>query len=146
MPALTPDERRGLAVIAIVAALGAVRDLWQARHPAHVPPLAADSAATARAGPAPAPDPPAPDPPADSARPAAIRDTVARLDLNRASARELDDLPGIGPVLAARIVAERVRRGRFEQVEDLLAVPGIGPKLFARLRLRVEVRSASRAR
>ncbi|HET7224163.1 MAG TPA: helix-hairpin-helix domain-containing protein [Candidatus Eisenbacteria bacterium] len=141
MPVLTPDERRGLAVIAIVAALGAARDLWQARHPARVPPLAAESMA-ARAGSAPAPEPP----PADSARPGVVRDTVARLDLNRASARELDDLPGIGPVLAARIVAERVRRGRFERVEDLLAVPGIGPKLFARMRLRVEVRSASGAR
>lgn len=146
MPALTPDERRGLAVIALVAALGAAHDLWQARHPARVSPLAADSLA-ARAAPAPAADPPAPDPP-DSAGPGVIRGpaTGARLDLNQADARALDDLPGIGPVLAGRIVAERARRGRFERVEDLLAVPGIGPKLFARLRLRVEVRSAPGAR
>jgi competence protein ComEA len=48
------------------------------------------------------------------------------LSINRASATELEALPGVGPVLAERIVAFRESNGRFEAVEDLLEVPGIG--------------------
>jgi len=61
------------------------------------------------------------------------------LDLTTATAAELDALPGIGPVLAGRILAERRRMGGFRRVEDLLAVPGIGPRLFERLAPRVRV-------
>lgn len=57
----------------------------------------------------------------------------ARVDLNRASAHELDRLPGIGPVLASRIVEHRQRHGPFRDPTELLAVPGIGPALAARL-------------
>ncbi len=46
--------------------------------------------------------------------------------LNRASSAELQALPGVGPVLADRIVAYRDANGPFGQVEDLLQVPGIG--------------------
>ena len=57
----------------------------------------------------------------------------APLDLNRATATELDALPGIGAVLAARIVAWRDESGRFRSVDDLEKVPGIGPALRQRL-------------
>lgn len=53
--------------------------------------------------------------------------------LNGASAEELVDLPGIGPVLAQRIVEHRERVGPFEEVEDLLGVSGIGERLLAGL-------------
>jgi competence protein ComEA len=56
------------------------------------------------------------------------------VDLNGASAADLEALPRIGPALAARIVADRVRRGRFPDVDALVRVRGIGPKLLARLR------------
>lgn len=56
------------------------------------------------------------------------------IDLNRASAVELESLPGIGPALAKRIVEYRAREGPFRQVEDLLKVKGVGPKLLARIR------------
>ncbi len=56
------------------------------------------------------------------------------LDLNQASAQDLTLLEGLGPVLAARIVAWREERGPFERVEDLLAVPGLGPKVLSRIR------------
>lgn len=49
------------------------------------------------------------------------------LDLNAATADELESLPGVGQALAARIVAERTARGRFRSLEDLARVPGIGP-------------------
>ncbi len=55
------------------------------------------------------------------------------VDLNRASAQELDALPGIGPVLAQRIVAHRDEQGPFRSVDQLDDVPGIGPTIFAEL-------------
>lgn len=61
------------------------------------------------------------------------------VDLNTAEAAELEDLPGIGPALAQRILAWREENGRFASVEDLLAVPGIGEKLLSGLRDAVRV-------
>jgi competence protein ComEA len=59
------------------------------------------------------------------------------VDLDTATAAELDQLPGIGPVLAARIVEHRRIHGRFRHVDELLSVPGIGPRLLERLRPRL---------
>lgn len=61
------------------------------------------------------------------------------VDLNRASLAELLTLPGIGPVLAERIVRDRLINGPFRSVHELLRVPGIGPKLLEKLRPRVRV-------
>ena len=58
---------------------------------------------------------------------------VETIDLNRATALELQKLPGIGPVTAGRIVAFRNENGRFADVEELIAVPGVGPRTLARL-------------
>lgn len=62
------------------------------------------------------------------------------LDLNRASAGDLLLLPGVGPKLAQRIVAERARRSGFGRLDELLTVKGVGPKTLAKLRplLRVD--------
>jgi competence protein ComEA len=54
--------------------------------------------------------------------------------VNRATASDLEGLPGVGPVLAERIVAYRDANGPFEQVEDLLDVPGIGESKLASMR------------
>jgi competence ComEA-like helix-hairpin-helix protein len=62
------------------------------------------------------------------------RRTDRIIDLNTADAASLTGLPGIGPVRAAAIVAERQRRGRFRDVADLLHVRGIGPVTVDRLR------------
>lgn len=56
------------------------------------------------------------------------------IDLNAADEAGLQTLPGIGPALAARIVAWRAENGGFAAVDDLEAVPGIGPATLARLR------------
>ncbi len=61
------------------------------------------------------------------------------LDINRADGERLQALPGIGPVLAQRIIAHREAHGPFGRAEGLLAVPGIGPKRFAQLRPLVRV-------
>ncbi|HSJ36385.1 MAG TPA: helix-hairpin-helix domain-containing protein [Acidimicrobiia bacterium] len=59
--------------------------------------------------------------------------------LNSATAQDLEALPGVGPVLAERIVAHREERGPFETVEDLLEVPGIGESKLASIRELVAV-------
>ena len=57
-----------------------------------------------------------------------------RVNVNRASAQELEEVPGLGPVLARRIVDYRESHGPFREVEDLLDVSGIGEKKLAGLR------------
>jgi competence protein ComEA len=61
------------------------------------------------------------------------------LDLNAASVSDLDALPGIGPVLAQRIVDHRTAHGPFTSVDQLDDVSGIGPAIFADLAARVRV-------
>jgi competence protein ComEA len=56
------------------------------------------------------------------------------VDLNRASEEDLQRLPGIGPVLARRIVEHRQAQGTFKVVDELRRVKGIGKKTFERIR------------
>jgi competence protein ComEA len=57
-----------------------------------------------------------------------------RVSLNAASVSELDELPGIGPVTAQKIVDYRTAHGGFESVDDLDAIPGIGAVRIDQLR------------
>lgn len=61
------------------------------------------------------------------------------LNLNTATIRQLDELPGIGPALAKRIVEFREKKGGFRRVEELLAVPGISERRWQTLRKLVTV-------
>ncbi|MBB2987048.1 helix-hairpin-helix domain-containing protein [Terracoccus luteus] len=63
----------------------------------------------------------------------------AVVDLNGADLGALDSLPGVGPVLAQRILDWRAEHGRFSSVDELGEVSGIGDKLMAQLRPRVRV-------
>jgi competence protein ComEA len=56
------------------------------------------------------------------------------LSLNRASQAELEQLPGVGPTLAGRMLDWRTANGGFKKKEDLMKVSGIGPKLFASMK------------
>jgi competence protein ComEA len=79
-------------------------------------------------------------PPADAgaAGPASAA-AAAPLNLNTATAEQLDTLPGVGPVLAQRILEWRAAHGRFDTVDQLRQVDGIGDSKFAQLRDRVTV-------
>jgi competence protein ComEA len=58
----------------------------------------------------------------------------APLDINRASAEQLADLPGIGPGRAAQIVRIRERNGPFRTIDELRMLPRLSEKQFQRLR------------
>ena len=55
------------------------------------------------------------------------------VDLNTASQAELEELPGVGPVMAGKILAWRTENGRFSRVEELQEIDGVGPKTYAKL-------------
>ena len=145
MLALTPSERRGAVVLLVLLALGAGRDLWRAWRPPPAPDLAGAEPGgdvdargaerdagrdvpPAESGPTGAECAPAPSPPRERAG------LDHAIDLNRAGPGELDALPGVGPVLAERIILQRQRYGPFHGLEDLLAVRGVGPSLLDRIR------------
>ncbi len=65
--------------------------------------------------------------------------TSGLVDLNTADSRELESLPGIGPVMAGRIIAHREANGPFASIDDMENVPGIGPKTLESLRPLVTV-------
>lgn len=70
-----------------------------------------------------------------SARPAATVASARLVDANQADTEGLQQVRGIGPAIAARIVQERDRRGLFQSLDELkLRVPGIGPNNLARMR------------
>lgn len=76
-------------------------------------------------------------------RPVPAAEAIAvRVNINTALIPELDLLPGIGPSLAARIIAERERGGPFGRIEDLGRVRGIGPKIIENLRPHVVLEPA----
>ena len=54
-------------------------------------------------------------------------DSEGPISLSRSSSERLQELPGVGPAIAARIIAWRDEHGRFSSVDDALAIPGIGP-------------------
>ena len=64
------------------------------------------------------------------------------LNLNSATAAELEKLPGVGPATAARIVEYRQKNGAFKKVEDLMNVRGIGEKTFLTLKPLITVAPA----
>jgi competence protein ComEA len=69
-----------------------------------------------------------------SAQPTAAGVTPLKVNINTANAEALEELPGIGEVLASRIVADRQANGPFKTVDDLARVPGIKEHVISQLR------------
>jgi competence protein ComEA len=59
---------------------------------------------------------------------------AGRVDINTASASELDALPGIGPTTAQAIVDFRLQNGPFQFIQDIQKVPGVGPTTYDRIK------------
>lgn len=60
--------------------------------------------------------------------------TTALININTATQAELETLPGIGPVIAQRIIEYRETNGPFATIEDVQNVPGIGPDTFEKIK------------
>lgn len=97
-------------------------------------PATGDPPGAPRTGPAPAPSKPGSDP-----GPSAGPSPGEPVNLNTATAEQLDALPGVGPVTAAAIMAWRDAHGKFSSVDQLAEVDGIGPARLEKLRARVGV-------
>jgi len=69
----------------------------------------------------------------------AVKKKSGPININRATASELDSLPGIGPVIASRIIDYRKANGPFLSVDDLQKVSGIGSAKFAQFKSKVRV-------
>lgn len=74
---------------------------------------------------------------AEPARVAAAE--MAKVNINAATVKELQSLPGIGKVTAERIVAHRTEKGKFGSVADLLKVKGVGEKSLEKIRDMISV-------
>jgi len=64
---------------------------------------------------------------------------ILLINLNTATMAQLRTLPGVGPVLARRIIEFREKRHGFKRVEELLAIPGISERRWKEIRDKVEV-------
>jgi len=137
----TPAERRLALLLFLLAVIGSSVhgsrrlspevEAWLERGPAPPPPAPAD---TAGAAPAAAADPGAGRAPAAGGGAPAASTSAGGIDPNTAAPARLMTLPGIGPALAGRIVADRKAHGPYRRASDLLRVPGIGPATLARIR------------
>jgi len=65
---------------------------------------------------------------------ASVPNSPDRIDINSASSEELQKLPGVGPVLAGRIIEFRDNNGPFRSADELLLVQGIGPSTYQNMR------------
>ena len=70
---------------------------------------------------------------------ASVEKAAPVVNLNTASAADLENLPGVGAKMAERIVEYRQKNGPFKKIEDLMNVKGIGEKNFLKLKARLSV-------
>ena len=63
-----------------------------------------------------------------------IETGVLKIDINNAVQEELEQIPHIGEVIAARIIEYREKNGNFEKIEDIINVKGIGKKTFYKIK------------
>ncbi|UCB51799.1 MAG: helix-hairpin-helix domain-containing protein [Candidatus Zixiibacteriota bacterium] len=126
----TPQETRAILFLLMALLVGSGIILYQRTHPGFAPQLKLEKSGV------------------DSLR--AIQYLSGRgqeentIDLNRATAAELQLLPGVGPALSRRIVEYREAKGEFDRIEDVMQVSGIGPKTFEAIKQYLTVEDKKR--
>lgn len=70
-----------------------------------------------------------------------LEENKGKIDINAATLADFDSIPGIGPVIAQRIIDYRTTNGTFKSVEDIKEVKGIGEKTFEKIKDYIEVSS-----
>ena len=128
------SRQRGAAILLAALLAGRLLDRFD------LPFEAPESTDSPHDAPAPAATPRADAAPMDTVRasprspsPDVAATPTAPVAINRATARDLETLPGVGPVLAGRILAHREAHGPFADLTALRAVSGIGPRTATRL-------------
>lgn len=121
---LTPLEEKVIALLVGGLLLGSAILIYKRSHPAFAPELVAVREGSLKAG-------SFPDPETSNREEGG---EGALVDINTASSAELERLPGIGPVIAFRIIEHRAESGPFRTADGLLAVRGVGAATLERLR------------
>ncbi len=70
----------------------------------------------------------------------AVNQIIETIHLNKASAEELQALPGVGPALSSRIVEYRKEHGPFDSVDQLISVKGVGVAKLAKFKKQLTVK------
>ena len=117
MFSLTRKEQIAVSILIGALVVGSAISYWDAHHPDAIQEFQVVQAV----------EPPA----VDSVQVPETPPERHKIDLNRATASELEELPRIGPILAARMIAWRESHGSFRSIHDLRKVRGIGEKTFA---------------
>jgi competence protein ComEA len=82
---------------------------------------------------------------ASQSRSEPVTKPAALVNLNTATERELEQLPGVGAATAARIIEYRQKKGPFKRIEELMNVQGIGEKSFLKLKPQITVAAKGEA-
>lgn len=122
-PSFTPQEVKALIFLLVTLIIGGGITLYKRSHPGFAPELMSDYTEKEDAS--------LIQKQTYASKKPEIKDKIS---INQATAKELELLPGIGPVLAKRIIYLRRSKGRFKKVEDLLEVKGIGSKKLKKIK------------
>jgi comEA protein len=116
-PSFTSQERKALIFLLLVITIGGGITLYKKSHPSFAPELVSSYENKAGMNLI-----------KKETYPSKRSKINTKIRINNASAKELENLPGVGPVLAQRIIDLRESKGKFKKVNELLEVKGIGLK------------------